>query len=80
MRLAHRSRLLALFPRSSLTRLAERYERLRHRLHYLRQRQASRRELLALDDHQLRDIGKSRRQAEQEGRKRFWQDLRRLTE
>ncbi len=74
MRLTHRSRLLILPPLSSLTRLVARYERIRQRLHYLSQRQASRRELLALDDHQLMDIGKSRRQAEQEGRKRFWQD------
>ncbi|RAR60867.1 MULTISPECIES: DUF1127 domain-containing protein [Halomonadaceae] len=73
MRLAHRPRLLERLPLLSLTRLAGRYDRLRQRLRYLSQRQASRRALLMLDDHQLMDIGKSRRQAEQEGRKPFWQ-------
>ena len=71
MRLAHRPRPKRLL---LLPRLAEGYERLRHRLRYLRQRQATRRELLALDAHLLEDIGKSRRQAKQEGHKRFWQD------
>jgi uncharacterized protein YjiS (DUF1127 family) len=74
MRLAHRPRLLERLPLLSLTRLAEGYDRLRQRLCYLRQRQASRRALLRLDAHQLDDIGKSRRQAEREGHKHFWQD------
>jgi uncharacterized protein YjiS (DUF1127 family) len=74
MRLAHRPRLLVRPPLLSLAQLAKRYGQLRQRLRYLSQRQASRRTLLGLNDHQLEDIGKSRRQAEREGRKHFWQD------
>jgi uncharacterized protein YjiS (DUF1127 family) len=39
---------------------------------WLTERQRQRRALLALDDNQLRDIGVSRRQALEEGRKPFW--------
>lgn len=37
-----------------------------------RERRHSRRQLLALDDRLLKDIGISRAQAQQEGRKAFW--------
>jgi len=39
---------------------------------WVTERQRQRRALLALDDNQLRDIGVSRRQALEEGRKPFW--------
>ncbi|GAB2797701.1 hypothetical protein GCM10027040_25470 [Halomonas shantousis] len=42
------------------------------RLRLYRQRHCSRRQLLSLDVRQLKDIGLSRFDAEQEGRKPFW--------
>jgi uncharacterized protein YjiS (DUF1127 family) len=56
-------------PRASLA------SRVRERvilLLWLRDRQSQRRALLELDDHSLSDIGVSRRQAREEGRKPFW--------
>lgn len=40
---------------------------------WLQQRQRSRLQLLDLNDDQLRDIGLTRQQAQQEGQKAFWQ-------
>ena len=37
------------------------------------ERRRQRRALLALSDHQLKDLGISRREAEREGSKPFWQ-------
>ena len=60
-------------PRFSLTQL--RYQLSRY--------QRSRRQLLTLDDHLLKDIGLTREQAYQEGKQTFWkpkhQDKRALT-
>ncbi len=60
-------------PRFSLTQL--RYQLSRY--------QRSRRQLLTLDDHLLKDIGLTREQACQEGKQTFWkpkhQDKRALT-
>lgn len=53
-------------PRFSLTQL-------RYRLRCYRECRRSRRQLLALDDLLLKDIGISRAQARQESRKTFWQ-------
>ncbi len=48
--------------------------RLYQRLQQLRQRQKSRRALLKLDAHMLKDLGLSRADAEREGSKMFWND------
>ncbi|NVF15105.1 DUF1127 domain-containing protein [Vreelandella maris] len=53
-------------PRFSLTQL-------RFQLQSYRQYRRSRRQLLALEDRLLEDIGISRTQALKEGRKSFWQ-------
>lgn len=42
-------------------------------LKYLRQRQKTRKQLLDLPNERLGDLGLSRQQADNEGRKRFWQ-------
>lgn len=52
-------------PRFSLTQL-------RYRLRCYRECRRSRRQLLALDDRLLNDIGISRLQAKNEGKKAFW--------
>lgn len=52
-------------PRFSLTQL-------RYQLRCYRDYRHSRRQLLALDDRLLKDIGISRTQALREGRKAFW--------
>lgn len=56
-------------PRISLAQL--RYQ-LRYQFHSYRHYRRSRRQLLALDDRLLEDIGISREQAHKEGRKPFW--------
>lgn len=45
---------------------------LRCQLHSYRQYRRSRRQLLALDDRLLNDIGVTREQAQKEGQKAFW--------
>lgn len=55
-----------IMPRFSLAQL-------RYRLRCYRECRRSRRQLLTLDDRLLKDIGISRAQAHQEGRKTFWQ-------
>ncbi|TVP50382.1 MAG: DUF1127 domain-containing protein [Halomonas sp.] len=57
-------------PRFSLHQI--RYQ-LRYQLHSYRHYRRSRRQLLALDDRLLEDIGISREQAQKEGQKAFWQ-------
>ncbi|RUR33138.1 DUF1127 domain-containing protein [Vreelandella nanhaiensis] len=52
-------------PRFSLTRL-------RYQLRRYREDRRSRRQLLALDDRLLNDIGVTRAQAQKESRKAFW--------
>ncbi len=52
-------------PRFSLTQL-------RYRLRCYRECRRSRRQLLALDDRLLKDIGISRSQAKKEGKRAFW--------
>jgi len=52
-------------PRFSLTQL-------RYQLSHYQQRRRSRRQLLTLDDHLLKDIGLTREQACQEGKQTFW--------
>ncbi|GEN26588.1 hypothetical protein HVA01_02340 [Halovibrio variabilis] len=63
-------------PSFSLTQL--RY-RLSHQLSYqlrqYRHNRHSRRQLLALDDRLLKDIGITREQAQKEGRKPFWKHV-----
>lgn len=52
-------------PRFSLSQL-------RYKLRCYRENRRSRRQLLALDDRLLNDIGVTRAQAQKEGRKAFW--------
>jgi uncharacterized protein YjiS (DUF1127 family) len=52
-------------PRFSLTQL-------RYQLSRYQQRRSSRRQLLTLEDHLLQDIGLTREQACQEGKRTFW--------
>lgn len=49
-------------------------ERLRTALHTWRHRRRSRLDLLALDDHLLKDIGLTRAQVHVEASKPFWRD------
>ncbi|MDQ7731908.1 DUF1127 domain-containing protein [Halomonas sp. SpR1] len=56
-------------PRISLTQL--RYQ-LRCQFHSYRHYRRSRRQLLALDDRLLEDVGITREQAQKEGHKAFW--------
>lgn len=50
----------------------EMFRRLWEVIQSARRRRRSRRELLALDDHMLKDIGISRADAVREGSKPFW--------
>lgn len=54
------------------TRLNRQLARLSNKLDTYQQRRYSRRQLLFLNDHQLKDIGLSRADAEQEATKPFW--------
>lgn len=55
-------------PRFSLTQL-------RYQLRRYREYRRSRRQLLALDDRLLNDIGVTRAQAQKEGQKAFWKRM-----
>ncbi|XQU08385.1 DUF1127 domain-containing protein [Halomonas sp. LY9] len=64
-------------PRFSLTQLryqlrSQLVSQLRYQLSHYQQRRRSRRQLLTLDDHLLKDIGLTREQACQEGKQTFW--------
>ena len=48
------------------------FTRLRYQLRCYRENRRSRRQLLALDDRLLNDIGVTRAQAQKESRKAFW--------
>jgi len=52
--------------------IIELLRRIRNALHEAARRHRSRRDLLALDDHMLKDIGISRADAVREGDKPFW--------
>lgn len=54
------------------TRLNEQLTKLSNKLSVYQRRRYSRRQLLFLNDHQLKDIGLSRADAKQEGTKPFW--------
>ncbi|GGC93671.1 DUF1127 domain-containing protein [Vreelandella lutescens] len=63
-------------PRFSLTQLrSQLVSQLRYQLSHYQQRRRSRRQLLTLDDHLLKDIGLTREQACQEGKQTFWKTL-----
>lgn len=46
-----------------------------HRLAHLMQLRRERHQLLELSDHQLRDIGLTRREVAREARRHFWEDI-----